>query len=272
MAFALIAAADGRRLTVEPDRPVVLKVKRGDQSGGEIVVGIKDGRPYLDNRSTAMCSVNGIERAAAALAAGDELQLGALAFRLDGPPAEPEVVEPAPIRPSTDSDRIRQQRRISASRMAAIEPTSQSSGLLKRVSAAISGRAERQRLEQIEAERRAVLIEAGRLALSEGSSLGLSAESVAALNRGKQVTLRPAQLAGLARWRDDRQRLVRLDAEIAALRQALGLGADPDAVILTTPRLRSDEQAKVERAYATMDAVGTQEMDGDAADPPTRRP
>jgi len=64
--------------------------------------------------------------------------------------------------------------------------------------------------------------------------------------------------------------LVRLDAEIAALRQALGLGSDPDAVILIAPTLKSDERQKTERAFATMDAVGTQEIDEAPAGQPQR--
>lgn len=262
MEFALESADDGKRVRIDPAKPLVLKVKRGDQPGGEIVVGLKDGRPFLDNRSSAACQVNGADRAAAILQAGDHLQLGALRFTVIGTAGQIDVVEPAPAKPGSDSDRHRQQRRISASRMAAIEQPTQSSGLLKRVSAAFSGRAERQRLEELEVERRAALIEAGRRSLADGTALGIPGEALARLQRGQAATLQPAELEGFARWREDRQRLVRLDAEIAALRQALGLGPDPEAVVLVAPRLRSDEQAKVERAYATMDAVGTQPMEG----------
>lgn len=268
MEFALESTADQKRVRIDPERPLVLKVKRGDQPGGEIVVGIKDGTPFLDNRSTAACLVNDIDRAATRLAPGDHLQLGSLRFRVvaldaDGAPAPP---PPA----STDSDRQRQQRRISASRMAAVAEKPSSSGLLKRMSTAFSGRAEKQRLDELEAERRAALVEAGRRSLSDGTALGLPAALMAQLQRGQSVTLTPAQLEGFAVWRENRQRLVRLDAEIAALRQVLGLGPDPDAVILTVPRLKSDEQAKVERAYATMDAVSTQEMDGAPPPPPAK--
>lgn len=269
MEFALESAADGKRLRLDPAKPLVLAVKRGDQSGGEIVVGIKDGKPFLDNRSTASCQVNDLDRAAASLQPGDRLQLGALRFVLVGI-GEPDVVEPARTAPASDRQPAAQQRRISASRMAAVEPASnQSSGLLKRVSAAFSGRAEKQRLEELEAERRKALIEAGRRSLGEGGAFGVSGDDLARLQRGQPATLDPARLPGLQRWREDRQRLVRLDAEIAALRQALGLGADPEAVILVAPTLKSDEKAKLERAFATMDAVATQEMAGEQpAQPP----
>ncbi len=261
MEFALESENDGRQVRLDPAKPLILKVKRGDQPGGEIAVGLKDGQPYLDNRSSASCLVNDIDRAASILAAGDHLQLGALRFRLVALPGQLDVVEPAAHAPppANDSDRQRQQRRISASRLTSVEPQPSASGLLKRVSAAFSGRAEKQRLDELESERRSALIEAGRRSLADGSAFGLSAPNLTALNRGQPVTLHPDQLPGLVRWRDDRKRLVRLDAEIAALRQALGLGADPDAVILTTP-LKSDELQKTDRAFATMDAVGTQEL------------
>lgn len=269
MEFALESADDGKRVRIDPVKPLILKVKRGDQPGGEIAVGMKDGRPFLDNRSSAQCLVNGSDRAAALLSPGDELQLGALHFTVVALAGQLDVVEPAaqPPRPSsqtapTDSDRQRLQRRISASRMTAVEPQTQSSGLLKRVSAAFSGRGEKQRLDELEAERRSALVEAGRRSLADGTALGIPPEALSRLQRGQAVTLQPADLDGFARWREDRQRLVRLDAEIAALRQGLGLGPDPDAVVLIAPTLKSDERAKVERAYATMDAVGTQPMEG----------
>ena len=262
MEFALESEVDGKQVRIDPAKPLILKVKRGDQPGGEIAVGIKDGQPFLDNRSSAACQVNDIDRAAALLIAGDHLQLGALRFRVIALSGLLDVVEPSAHAPAetSDSDRQRQQRRISASRMAAVEPQPSASGLLKRVSNAFSGRAEKQRMDELEAERRSALAEAGRRSLADGSAFGLPADLISALGRGQSVTLRSDQVPTLARWREDRQRLVRLDAEIAALRQALGLGADPDAVILVTPTLKSDEKLKTERAFATMDAVGTQEL------------
>ncbi len=269
MEFALESENDGRQVRIDPSQPLILKVKRGDQPGGEIAVGIKDGQPFLDNRSTAQCLVNDIDRAASLLSVGDHLQLGALRFRVVVLPGQLDVVEPSAHPPvaASDSDRQRQQRRISASRMAAVEPPPSASGLLKRVSAAFSGRAEKQRMDELEAERRLALVEAGRRSLADGSAFGLPADVISALGRGQSVTLRPEQAPHLSRWREDRQRLVRLDAEIAALRQALGLGPDPDAVILVTPKLKSDELVKTERAFATMDAVGTQELDEEPDQP-----
>jgi len=118
----------------------------------------------------------------------------------------------------------------------------------------------------------AALIAAGRRSLSDGSALGLPASVMAQLQRGLVVTLKAQDLDGLARWREERQGLVRLDAEIAALRQSLGLGPDQDAVVLTTPTLRSTELAKDERAFATMDAVGTQMIEVPPAPAPAPAP
>lgn len=286
MEFALEAASDGRRIRIKTQEPLLLKVKRGNQPGGEIAVGMKDGQPFLDNRSSAVCQVNGIERAAFLLKPGDELQLGAQCFRLVQLGHDIEVIEPAVAAPAVatpvaakpapaqtnDSDRQRQQRRISASRMASVEaPANATSGLLKMVSSAFTGRAEKQRLDQLETERRAALVVAGRRSLSDGTALGLPGRVMAQLQRGQAVTLRAEDLDGLARWREERQGLVRLDAEIAALRQTLGLGPDHDAVVLSTPTLRSSELAKDERAFATMDAVGTQMLDPPPAAPPMRQ-
>lgn len=297
MQYALEALTDGKQLRIDPSQPLTLKVKRGNQPGGEITVGVKDGKLYLDNRSTATCMVNEIQKAAASLHQGDRLQLGTMAFIVvaiqsgndlevveprattggaaSKPPAVPMTAmyrapsaaaanrTPAPEAPrsSSDSDRQRHQRRLSASRLTAVESNStQSSGLLKRMSAAFSGRNERQRLEQLEQERRTALAESGRRSLGDGGGFGFSTEAMSLLQNGESVTIKAEDLDGLAQWRSDRQRLVRLDAEISALRQVLFLGPDPDAVLLTTPVLRSDENVKTDRAFATMDEVGTQDI------------
>ncbi|MDW8373550.1 MAG: hypothetical protein RMM29_07905 [Planctomycetota bacterium] len=269
MGFVLICESDGRRFPLLPGKAVVLRVRRGDQLGGEITIGVREGHPYLDNRSGVPCLVNDIERSSAELAVGDRLCCGQLrlSVAVEGQPAEQPA--PAPVPPASSSVQEqggaprsdRHQRRISASRLSPLSPQAGNTNMFKRVSAVFNGRAERQRLEQLEAERRAALLEAGRRSLADGSALGLPPEAMLALAHGQPVTLTPEQLSGFAQWREDRQRLVRLDAEIAALRQSLGLGPDPEAVILATPPLRSDEQQKLNRAFATMDVTGTQELE-----------
>ena len=100
MEFALESESDGRQVKLDPAKPLILKVKRGDQPGGEILVGMKDGQPFLDNRSSAQCLVNDIDRAAALLSPGDHLQLGALRFRLVGLAGPIDVVEPSAAEPA----------------------------------------------------------------------------------------------------------------------------------------------------------------------------
>jgi hypothetical protein len=284
MEYALEALPDGRRIRLEPDHPLVLTVRRGADASGSITVGVKDGKPYLDNRSNATCTVNGVEHVAALLAMGDELHLGNRTFRVVSlAPAsqrsplpeigEVDVVEPqAQATAAATSETARQQRRISASRMVPVEPQPSGSNILRKVSSVFSGRAERGRLEQLENERRVALAEAGRRSLQDGGPFGIPAAAMRLLMSGQAATVRPQDCENFQRWRDDRQRLVRLDAEIAALRAALNLGPDPDAVVLTAPSLRSDDLAHEERVYATMDDVGTQPIEGYGYDAPVPPP
>lgn len=163
---------------------------------------------------------------------------------------------------STDSDRQRQSRRISASRLTAVEPA-QREGLLSKVGKVFGRRDERhQRLAVLEADRAALLTEAGRHALGHGGSLGLPEKIVAALLAGGTVTLASTDLsqADLERWRAQRQRMVLLDAEIAALRKALGLGSDPQMHQQSSPTLRPDQKAMQDRAFATLDGLSTDEL------------
>jgi hypothetical protein len=163
---------------------------------------------------------------------------------------------------SSESDRQRQSRRISASRLTAVEPA-QRQGLLSRVGKVFGRRDERQlRLEALEADRAALLAEAGRHALGAGGSLGLPEKIVAALFAGGTVFVGPADLAqaDLERWRAQRQRMVLLDAEIAALRRALGMGSDPQMHQQSSPTLRPDQKAMQDRAFATLDGLSTDEL------------
>ncbi len=168
--------------------------------------------------------------------------------------------EPAPA--STESDRQRQSRRISASRLSAVEPA-QREGLFSKVGKVFGRRDERhQRLANLEADRAALLAEAGRHALGHGGSLGLPEKTVAALLAGGTVTVASNDLsqADLERWRAQRQRMVLLDAEIAALRKALGLGSDPQMHQQSSPTLRPDQKAMQDRAFATLDGLSTDEL------------
>lgn len=163
---------------------------------------------------------------------------------------------------SAESDRQRQSRRISASRLSAVEPA-QREGLLSKVGKVFGRRDERhQRLADLEADRAALLAEAGRHALGHGGSLGVPEKIIAALLAGSTVTVTSSDLsqADLERWRAQRQRMVLLDAEIAALRKALGLGSDPQMHQQSSPTLRPDQKAMQDRAFATLDGLSTDEL------------
>jgi hypothetical protein len=171
---------------------------------------------------------------------------------------------------STESDRQRQSRRISASRLTAVEPA-QREGLLSKVGKVFGRRDERhQRLAILEADRAALLTEAGRHALGHGGSIGLPEKTVAALLAGITVTVASSDLspADVERWRAQRQRMVLLDAEIAALRKALGLGSDPQMHQQSSPTLRPDQKAMQDRAFATLDGLSTDEIARPEATPP----
>lgn len=163
---------------------------------------------------------------------------------------------------TSDSDRQRQSRRISASRLTAVEPA-QREGLLSKVGKVFGRRDERhQRLADLEASRAALLAEAGRHALGAGGSLGLPEKAVQALLSGGSVTVGAGDLSqtDLERWRAQRQRMILLDAEIAALRKALGLGSDPQMHQQSSPTLRPDQKAMQDRAFAALDGLSTDEL------------
>jgi hypothetical protein len=161
-----------------------------------------------------------------------------------------------------ESDHYRQSRRISASRLAAIDPAPKA-GLLSKVTKVFQRKDEReQRLVQLEAQRKALLVEAGRHALGPGGSLGLPDAMVKTILMGGSVTINPSDVlqADVDRWRTQRQQMVLFDAEIAALRRALGLGQDPRQHNEQAPTLRADQRALQERAFARMDGTATDEL------------
>ena len=177
-------------------------------------------------------------------------------------PSGDSTVEQLAPSATSESDRQRQTRRISASRLTAVEPA-QREGLLSKVGKVFGRRDERhQRLAELEANRAALLAAAGRHALGAGGSLGLPEKAIATLLAGGTVTVSTADLspADLERWRAQRQRMVLLDAEIAALRRALGMGSDPQMHQQSSPTLRPDQKAMQDRAFATLDGLSTDEL------------
>jgi hypothetical protein len=165
---------------------------------------------------------------------------------------------------TSESDRMRHSRRISASRLTAVEPAgSGREGLLSKVGRVFGRRDERyQRLEELQAERLGRLAEAGRLALGPGLGLGLGEEVVTTLLQGGSISLSASHCSttGLEQWRALRKRLDLLDAEIAAMRRTLGLGPDPESTLQQSPTLRVDERRHQERAFAALDGLSTDEL------------
>ena len=159
---------------------------------------------------------------------------------------------------ASDSDRLRHQRRISASRLSAVESKP---GLLAKMSAAVfGGKEERQRLEKLEKERAALLIEAGRLSLQGGGGLGLSSAHLTDLISEQTVTITADDLdrPTLDNWKAHRERLAYLDAEISALRRAQNLSPAP-GLMPAPPSLR-EQKSQAERTFATLDGLGTEEL------------
>lgn len=178
---------------------------------------------------------------------------------------ESKVIEPPITGKSTsESDRHRRRRSISASMHSVVEPPRKT--ILNRVSSVFSAktRSERVREEDLQTERHQLLEEAGRQVLA-AHALGLPDQAFSDLLAGRTVTIRPEEIsrAPLERWRELTERVALLDAEIAAVRQTLGLGPDLGAVRLTAPHARDDLKQREERVFATLDALTTQELGPD---------
>ena len=172
-----------------------------------------------------------------------------------------------PKQARSESDRQRKQRRLSASRLAQVEPANVGKpGLLSMVGSVFSNREERRRLDTLDEERRGLIEQAGRLALSEHNGFGVPEHLMGALLKGVVVTLRIQDLTiqAVERWRALRQRVALIDAEIAALRATLGVGPDPGIVNPPEP-LRADRLERQNRTFAALDAVGTEDLAGEEA-------
>lgn len=165
--------------------------------------------------------------------------------------------------PQANSDRHRQQRRMSASRLAHVDAPEPKNGLLSKMGQVFSSQKDRKRLELLEAERRALLEQAGRLALSENNGFGIPNHLYNPLLKGVQVSLRlqDFSIPAIERWRAIRNRLTQLDAEIGAARAQLGLGSDRSLALPPVP-LASDQRAQQDHTFELMDGLATMELEG----------
>jgi len=186
---------------------------------------------------------------------------------IDEPDTHGDNETTTPVRPSAvaPSDRHRQQRRLSASRLAHVDTPEPKNGLLSKMGQVFANREERKRLELLETERTALLEQAGRLALSENNGFGIPDHLYNPLLKGVQVSLRMQDFSIMAieRWRAIRSRLTQLDAEIGAARSQLGLGSDRSAAMQPVP-LASDQRARQDHTFELMDALATMEIDGES--------
>jgi hypothetical protein len=292
---ALEGTSAGRTISIRPGHPRVFKVVKQGRQAGHVTVEIIGGACVVSNDSERPVLVNGVAAKRASLIHGDTVVIGKDTFRLadaeslidarasdKGPisgyqptPILPvpdaqslEVIEPT-TRKSSDSDLHRRRKSISASMHSVVDQPKQ--GLLNRVSSVFSTRtrADRGREEELQRERSHLLEEAGRQVLA-GHAMGLPESVFADLLADKTVVVRPAEVsrAALTRWSELTQRISLLDAEIAAVRRTLGLGPDLGAVRLTAPAGRAQLRQAEDRAYATLDALTTQELGADPSDAP----
>jgi len=167
-----------------------------------------------------------------------------------------------------ENDRNRRQRRLSASRLAQVEAPEVKNGLFAKVGQVFSNREsreDRKRLEHLEVERQALLVQAGRLALSENNGFGIPDHLYNPLLKGVQVSLRlqDFSIPAIERWRSIRGRLSQLDAEIGACRAQLGWGTDRSLAIPPVP-LASDQRARQDHTFEIMDGLATMELDGES--------
>ncbi len=188
----------------------------------------------------------GANQALAPLSVSD--RMARLEVDLDEPPAA--VTPAAPVE--------RQRRSISASMHSVVDDQG---SLLKKVQSVFGGRADKNKLEELHKERQDLLLESGRLVLTE-AFLGLAEHTIADLLAGRITTVRPEEVAraALNHWRVARDRLALLDAEISAMRKALGLGFDQQAVLAGAPAPRDLDRAREARAFAALDALNTEDL------------
>jgi hypothetical protein len=241
-----VAASPGgaaKPIPMPEGRPLMFRSRAGEpvarlsrESGGWRIEAL-NGSPV---------SVNGTAVSDRRIASGDEIAVGRDRFRLvdDGP----EVVEPfrAPAPPAAPAidPAARSSRRISVSRTSTVNATGQS-GVLDRVVAAFNGK-DRARLASLEQERRRLLHDAG-LSSLKGAGIGLPPALLARLLRGEPVQIRLDDLmpGAVDGWRTGRRRLGELDTAIDAVRRALGLPPEQEAVLGAAPRQPGADPAEI---------------------------
>ena len=200
-----------------------------------------------------------------------------------------DIAAPPPERPRrrhSDSGE-RSQRRISASSPAATQapPPSSGGGLIGKVTRVFRRRGnggdgdqdERRRLQELQSRRDELLYTAGRNALTQQGGLGLPEDVLVHLGQQGQIllTLEQCNTAILQQWRQQQRELAHLDAEIMAIRQALGEGEDEATASASRPQvtLRTEAKHMEDRAFMASDALLTEDLgayaEGSSTEPET---
>jgi hypothetical protein len=240
--------APGRRVRVTAEQPRSLRVLDHGDEAGHIVFEVHDDGLRVLNHSSRPLLIGGQPANDGLLQVGDRLTIGrdtAVVLADDGSHREP----------TTDSQRRR--RAITAEGTAA-RSDSQRQGLVARVSTALTTRAERGREEELQRQRQDLLAQVGRRAL-DGERFGIPPAAIQALLTGKAVRLEPSAVdrEALDWWRQARDRLGLMDAEIAILRKVIGLGLDPGA--RPAPIVRQELRQQEQRTFEALDGEPTQQ-------------
>lgn len=290
----------GKQVVLTGGKPLQLEVRKAGGSAGMLAFAASPQGLMFTNSSPVDSQVNGTIKRHAVLVNGDQVRVGKMLFEacLEGdlseltatgdgkdetaPNLEALIDEPSPtpgsgkqatvayqrppIAPDdpTPSAGNRVSRRISASRMAAVDlPEPQREGLFSKVGKVFKRKDEGDaRLAQLEEERCQLLQFAGRLALERVGGFGLPRDLLQRLGSGQQVSLDPGDLAPGERetFRRHIELLAYLDAEISARRDELGLGPDPSIRAMRNIPLQTEHAERQESAFQAMDSINTDEL------------
>ncbi|TVR43255.1 MAG: hypothetical protein EA402_10005 [Planctomycetota bacterium] len=193
------------------------------------------------------------------------------AAQSEEPPTDAYTAPPISMAPLHSSASGRARRRISASAISSVDlPSAASSGggiigkvtrVFRRRSDETTDDGEQDRLSELEELRNSLLVEAGRSSLTSSAGLGLPDDWFRRLHQGDRLTLSADDFSRSAidAWRTRQRQLAHLDAEIAAIRQALGIGSDP-ALPVVPLRLRTEDRDLENRAFQASDALLTEDL------------
>ncbi|MDA3962056.1 MAG: hypothetical protein PF961_14790 [Planctomycetota bacterium] len=283
----------GKELLLAAGKPLQLDVRRQGGVAGRLAFALSPEGMMFTNSSPVDSEVNGTVTRHAVLTDGDQVRVGKMVFEAhvehtesfdesiegkDETAANPSVA-PSPTKQGaavyaaaapimsedpTPTAGSRTSRRISASRMAAVElPEPQREGLLKKVGKVFRRKDEADTvLDGLMQQRDELLQLAGRLALEGQGGLGLPAAWMQQLARGERPALgiddlSPGQREAFLRHGE----LLRfLDAEIQARRNELGIGPDPTVIAARQIPLQAEHAERQESAFKAMDSMMTDEV------------